>query len=117
MDPSKKLSTPHWPAEQRAWLLVYSRRLGMGRQLKEAFVRQFPDRQYSNIGRHVAHVSNEDESVQSQLLELAKQYPWYEAPPQEGETGYKYMKRMENMQEARKRMKSRHPRTRKDTKI
>ena len=106
MDSLKELSTPQCPAEHRAWLLIYQKRIGLGKQLEEAFEKQFPDRQYSHILFHAAFVRDADERVQSQLLELAKQCSWYEESPQEGESGYKRMKRMERLQKARDRIKS-----------
>ena len=117
MDPFKKLSTPRCPAEHRAWLLIYQKRLGMGRQLREAFEKQFWDRRQDNIHYHAAYVRDDDEEVQSQLLELAKKCSWYEASPQEGMRGYKRMKRYERYQEARKRLREGRSRVRKDAKI
>ena len=107
MDSFQKLSTPHCPAEHRAWLLIYQKRIGRGKPLKEAFEKQFPDRRYYNLNYYAANVRDADESVQSQLLELAKQCSWYQDSPREGESGYKLMKRVERLQEARDRIKSR----------
>ena len=117
MDSSKKLSTPQCPAEQRAWLLIYQKRIGWGKPLEEAFEQQFPDRQYYHILYHAAIVRDADERIQSQLLELAKQCSWYEDSPQEGKSGYKRMKRLERLQEARDRIKSKNSPKKKDSKI
>ena len=55
---------------------------------------------------HAANVRDCDREVQSQLLDHAKQYSWYEKRPKKGEKGYKRMKRIERYQEARKRKKT-----------
>ena len=117
MDPFKKLGTPRCPAEHRAWLLIYQKRLGLGRQLTEAFEKQFWDRRQDNIIYHAGYVRDADEDVQSQSLELAKRCSWYEDSPQEGTRGYKRMKRYEKHQEARKRLKSRRAGVRKNAKV
>ena len=116
MDSSKDLSTPQCPAEQRAWLLIYQKRIGWGKPLEKAFEKQFSDRRYYQILYHAARVRDADERVQSQLLELAKQCSWYEDSPQEGESGYKRMKRLEKIQEARNRKQSRYSHATKDSK-
>ena len=41
--------------------------------------------------------------VQTQLQDLAEQFPWYEKPPEKGEPGYALMKELERQQEARDR--------------
>ena len=87
----------------------------MGQSLKEAFQKQFSDRRQDNIQFHAASVRDADKGVQSQLLELAKKCSWYEEPPQEGRSGYKLMKRLERLQEARDRVKSRHSHAKKDS--
>ena len=107
MDSLKELSTPQCPAEHRAWLLIYQKRIGWGKPLEKAFEKQFSDRQYYHILYQAALVRDADERVQSRLLELAKKCSWYEESPQEGESGYKLMKRVERIQEARDRIKSR----------
>lgn len=117
MDPSEKLSTPQCPAEHRAWLLIYQKRIGKGKRLEEAFEKQFWDRRQYNIPYHAARVRNADEEVQSQLLELAKQYSWYKDSPQEGMSGHKLMKRLERLQEARDRIKSKSSPTTEDSKV
>ena len=111
MDPSKKLSTPQCPAEHRAWLLIYQKRIGGGKPLVQAFENQFSDHQYYHILNHAANVRNADEKVQSELLELAKQCSWYEEAPREGERNYKRMKKLEKQQEARDRIKARYSKT------
>ena len=116
MDSSKKLSTPCCPAEHRAWLLIYQKRIGLGKPLEEAFQKQFSDRRQDYIPFHALHARDADERVQSQLLELAKKCSWYEDSPQEGMSGYKRMKRLERLQEARDRIKSRHSHAEKDSK-
>ena len=108
MDSFKKLSTPHCPVEHRAWLLIYQKRIGLGKQLREAFEKQFEDRRQDKIVFHAVNVRDADEKVQSQLLEFAKTCSWYEDSPQEGQSGYKRMKRFEKMEEARNRLKSRN---------
>ena len=55
---------------------------------------------------HAANVRDCDREVQSQLLDLAKQCPLYEEPPQKVEKYYKRMKRIERYQAARERMKT-----------
>ena len=100
---SNNLGTPRCPAEQRAWLLVFQNRLGTTKRLSEAFKKQFPNREHSQVIRHANSVRDCKSETQSQLLELAKQCPWYVDKPQEGERGYKQVKRAENQNAARVR--------------
>ena len=79
--PSEKepssMSTPQCTAEERAWLLVYSKRI-YRKQLSIAFHDQFPSgRTDRNVLRHAYYVSSCDAAVKSQLLDLAKTMPWY----------------------------------------
>ena len=106
MASSKDLSTPHCPAEVRAWLLIYQNRIGWGKPLIEAFSNQFPECDKHHALQHASNVRACDRDVQSQLLDLAKQFSWYEEPPRKGERYYKRMKRLERLQEARERMKT-----------
>lgn len=79
----------------------------MGKPLTEAFNNQFPYRDHSHVQIHAAHARNCDAGIQSQLLELAKQFPWYEDPPRKGEKHYVRMKHFERRQEARDRIRTR----------
>lgn len=106
MASSKDLSTPHCSAEARAWLHIYLNRIGWGKPLIEAFSNQFPECDKHHVLVHAANVRDCDREVQSQLLDHAKQYSWYEKRPKKGEKGYKRMKRIERYQEARKRKKT-----------
>ena len=103
----KDLSTPHCPAEVRAWLLIHQKRFGQGKPLTEAFNRQFPGREDHHVYHHAARVRDCDAAVQSRLLDLAKGFSWYEDPPREGGRNYKRMKMLEKRQEIRDMMKSR----------
>ena len=71
------MSTPQCTAEERAWLLVFSKRI-YGPSLSRAFYDQFPsgckDRKVSG---HAYNVNSCDAAVKSQLLDLAKTMPWY----------------------------------------
>ena len=107
MASAKDLSTRRCPAEVRAWLLIYQKRFGQGKPLIEAFNRQFPGREDHHLQYHAARVRDCDAAVQSQLLDLAKGFSWYEDPPREGGRNYKRMKRLEKRQEIRDKMKSR----------
>ena len=110
MPPSaENLSTPKCCAEHRAWLLIYQDRIGWGKTLEEAFRTQFPDRQYYHILYHAANVRDAEKHVRAQLLDLAKQFSWYEDPPKKGEFGYKQMKRVERRQLARQRLMTKDP--------
>ena len=100
------LSTPKCPAEIRAWLLIYQKRIGTGKTLIEAFIKQFPDRDHSHIQYHAAVVRDSNPALQSQLLDLAKGCSWYEDAPREGEKGYNYMKNLERQEAARERLRS-----------
>lgn len=106
MASSKDLSTPHCSAEARAWLFIHLNRIGWGKPLIKAFGNQFPECDKHHVLVHAANVRDCDREVQSQLLDHAKQYAWYEDPPQEGKPNYKRMKRIERYQEARKRKKT-----------
>lgn len=53
--------------------------------------------------RHAVRVRDCSSEIQSQLLELAKQFRWYKDMPQEGERDYKQMKRLERKEEAKAR--------------
>ena len=103
----QKLSTPNCPAEIRAWLLIYQKRIGLGKPLIEAFREQFPGRDHYRILMHAALVRGSSPALQSQLLDLAKQFPWYEDAPRKGEKHYKRMKWLERREAAKERMKSR----------
>ena len=71
------MSTPDCTAEERAWLLVYSKRI-YRQSLSGAFHDQFPSgRKDRNVLRHASHVNSCDAAVKSQLLDLAKIMPWY----------------------------------------
>ena len=79
--PSKKvpssMSTPTCTAEERAWLLVYSKRI-YKKTLSTAFRDQFPSgRKDRNVLYHAYNVNSCDAAVKSQLLDLAKTMPWY----------------------------------------
>lgn len=106
MATAQDLSTPRWPAEQRAWLLIYRKRL-FGKHLTNAFNRQFPERAPRVIIFHAAILRECKDDVQSQLQDLARQFAWYEDPPREGERKYKSMKTAESKWEARIRNKKR----------
>ena len=71
------MSTRDCTAEERAWLLVYSKRI-YGKSLCRAFNDQFSSgRQDWNVLSHASNVKSCDAAVQSQLLDLAKTMPWY----------------------------------------
>ena len=79
--PSKKepssMSTPDCTAEERAWLLVYSKPI-YKKTLSTAFHDQFHSgRANQNINYHAYLVNACDAAVKSQLLDLAKTMPWY----------------------------------------
>lgn len=97
------LSTPQCPAEQHAWLLIYQKRLGRGTPLAKALNRQFLEREHNNIFIHASRVRDAKGDFQTQLQDLAEQFPWYEKPPEKGEPGYALMKELERQQEARDR--------------
>lgn len=105
MATSQDLGTPKCSAEERAWLLVYQKRL-TGLYLTEAFNKQFPPaRSHRVVSRHVTCIRNCTDVVRLQLQNLAEQFPWYERPPQEGEAGYAAMKKLQKQEEARERIK------------
>lgn len=105
MAPKKDLGTLQCCAEYRAWFAVCLQRLPNGDRLQQAFDKQFPGHKLTDPFRsHVTRVQNCKEDVRSQLLDLAKGFSWYKDPPQEGESGYKQMERLERWREARKRM-------------
>lgn len=106
MASTKDLSTPHCSAEARAWLLIYQNRIGWGKPLIKAFGNQFPECDKHHALVHAANVRDCNREVQSQLLDYAMQFSWYEKPPQKGERYYKRMKRIERHQAARERMKT-----------
>lgn len=103
----KDFSTPKCPAEQHAWLLIYQKRLGRGTLLAKALNRQLPEREHNNIFIHASPVRDAKGDVQTQLQDLAEQFPWYEKPPEKGEPGYAPMKELERQQEARDRKEQR----------
>ena len=103
MAPSKCLSTPKWPEEERAWLLVYQKRLGDGKPLCKAFNEQFEKRESRTIKKHASLVGKCSDEIRSQLLDLAKTYTWYEDPPQEGTKEHERMKKVEKKQQAKDR--------------
>ncbi len=103
MASSKDLSTRQCPAEHRAWLLIYQKRFGWGKPLVRAFSHQFPERQQQHVLLHAAQVRIAKVEVQTQLLELAKQFSWYEDEPGDGEKNYRRMKKLERRQAARER--------------
>ena len=105
MASSQDLSTPQWPAEERAWLSIYQYRIGRGKTLTEKFNKQFPRRDHAEIQRHAGIVDSCKDTVRSQLQILAKQFPWYTDTPQEGEKGYKGMMILKKQAEARGRNK------------
>ena len=108
MASKQNLSTPDCPAEIRAWLLIYRKRIGVGKPLVEAFIKQFPDREHYHILHHAACVRDSSPALQSQLLEFAKQFSWYEDAPRKGGKHYKRMKVLERHEAARERLKSRY---------
>ena len=108
MDSQQNLSTKNCPAEIRAWLLIYQKRIGWGKPLVEAFKEQFPDRDHYRILLHAANVRGSNLALQSQLLDLAKQFSWYEDVPRKGEKYFKRMKCLERREAAKERLKSKH---------
>ena len=108
MAPAKNLSTRTWPAEQRAWLLIYGQRYSHKTVLVEEFHKLFPERANKEIFGHLRnHVQTADIETQEKLEELGKTFKWYKAPPKEGESGHRtghgLMKKIENDNEARGR--------------
>lgn len=105
--PSPDLSTPHCPAEHRAWLLIYQMRIGWGKPLVKAFSAQFPHCETHHTLYHARRLRHCDGAVLAQLVELAKRCEWYEEPPQqEGERYYKRTKKLERQEAARGRLLS-----------
>ena len=105
MASSPNLSTPKCPEEQRAWLLIYQRRLSMKKILVKAFSKQFPGREDTDILRHAARVLNSSSEVKSKLEKLAATYPWYKDPPKKGEKYYRNTIRAKEREKAIERKK------------
>ena len=105
MPRARTLATPIWPAEQRAWLLVHMKRINGIKTLTKSFNKQFPKREHEAIKFQVGVLRGTKDGVKSQLEDLAKQFPWYQEPPQEGEEGYKQASRAEKREDARHRIK------------